>query len=63
MKRRETETTAQMDTERRGGGGVLRGPGDGGGRRVGVGLAQEHGVRTADVPVVVVALYGHRGGV
>lgn len=61
MKRRETETTAQMDTER--GGGVLRGPGDGGGRRVGVGLAQEHGVRTADVPVVVVALYGHRGGV
>lgn len=60
MKQRETETTAQMDTER---GGVLRGPGDGGGRRVGVGLAQEHGVRTADVPVVVVALYGHRGGV
>lgn len=51
-------TTAQMDT-----GGILRGPGDGGGRRVGVGLAQEHGVRTADVPVVVVALYGYRGGV
>lgn len=50
--------TAQMD-----GGGFLRGPGDVGGRRVGVGLAEEHGARAADVPVVVVALYGHRGRV
>lgn len=49
---------AQMD-----GGGFLRGPGDVSGRRVGVGLAEEHGARAADVPVVVVALYGHRGRV
>lgn len=41
----------------------LRGPGDEGGQRVGVGQAREHGVRAANVPVVVVALYGYRGGV
>lgn len=45
-------SAAQMD-----GGGFLRGPGDVGGRGVGVGLAEEHGARAADVPVVVVAFY------
>lgn len=39
--------------------GSLRGPGDGGGRRVGVGHADQHRIRAADVPVVVVALDGH----
>lgn len=45
-----------------GGPGDLRGPGD---ARwwVGVGHAREHGVRAADVPVVVVALDGHSGRV
>lgn len=65
MKWREAE---QLSADgRRGGGGLgkrfLRGPGDDGGRGVGVGKAHEHGVRAADVPVVVVALYGYRGGV
>lgn len=48
--------TEQMD-------GFLRAPGDGGGRRVGVGHAEERGIRAANVPVVVVSLYGHRWGV
>lgn len=42
---------------------VLHGPGDRGRCRVGIGQAQEHGVRTADIPVVVVAFYGDRRGV
>lgn len=41
---------------------VLRGPDDTAGR-VGVGNAREHGIRAADVPVVVVALDGHSGRV
>lgn len=41
----------------------LRGPGDNAERRVGVVHAREHGVRAADIPVVVVALDGHDGRV
>lgn len=56
------KTKRSLDCADRPGAFSLRGPGDVGGG-VGVGQAEEHGVCAAHVPVVVVALDGHGGGV
>lgn len=42
---------------------VLHSPGDHGRCRIGIGQAQEHGICTANVPIIVIPFYGYRRGV